>query len=97
MKILILLILIVAGTAHAHGGEDHSAPAASQTATAASGAQLTLVSYQGALEIFVKYPAPELNEAVTGRIFFADYATNHPVNPASIVLSFPGALGAKVS
>ena len=96
MKILLILILLFARSAQAHEGEDHGAAATTQAPTS-SGAQLTLVSYQGALEVFVKYPKPELDKEVVGRLFFADYATNHPVNPTAIELSFPGALGAKVT
>ncbi len=82
--------------AFAHGGEDHSAPA-SAPSIAVGGSLLKLVSYPGNLEVFVKYPAPKLNEQVTGRIFFADYATNHPVNPAVIEISFPESAWASVT
>lgn len=80
----------------AHGGEDHSAPA-SAPSIAVGGSMLKLVSYPGNLEVFVKYPAPKLNEPVSGRIFFADYATNHPVNPTVIELSFPESALASVT
>lgn len=97
MKILLILIMLLAQSAQAHEGEDHGAAAASTQTPASSASQLTLVSYNGTLEIFVKYPKPALDEPVIGRLFFADYATNHPVNPSGIELSFPGALGAKVT
>jgi hypothetical protein len=94
MKVIILLMLLVS-RAFAHGGEDHGA--STTTMPVATGTQLKIVSYPGTLEVLVKYPAPVLNEPVTGRIFFADYASNHPLDPTSIELSFPGALGAKVT
>lgn len=96
MKILVLIILLLSSSnTLAHGGEDHGA-----TTTAASpavaGSQLKVVTYPSGLEVLVKYPAPKLDEPVTARLYFADYATNHPVNPTEIDLSFPGTFGAKV-
>lgn len=95
--ILILAVSLLAPPAHSHGDEDHGAGNTTTSATAVSGNQLRIVSYPGSLEILVKYPPPNLAAPVTGRVYFADYATNHPVNPAGIELSFPGALGAKVT
>ncbi|HET6511651.1 MAG TPA: hypothetical protein VFH43_05630 [Candidatus Kapabacteria bacterium] len=104
MKRLILfftLILAQSAWPHivfAHEGEDHGATATTQTSMVAQGDNvLRVVSYPGTLEVFVKYPPPHLNEPVTARLFFADYATNHPVDPTAIDLSFPGTLGAKVT
>lgn len=94
---LLLMLLLVAANAYAHGGEDHSAPSASVGPVSAGGSQLRLVSYPGSLEVFLKYPPPVLNEPIVGRLFFAEYASNHPVDPSAIELSFPGALGAKVT
>ena len=81
----------------AHGGEDHGTATTSTAAPILSGSQLKVVSYPGTLEILVKYAPPELDERVQGRIYFADYASNHPVDPTGIELSFPGNLGAKVT
>lgn len=97
MIIFLILLLLLSSDALGHDGEDHGTPATTQSAAPGAGNQLRLVSYQGALEIFVKYPVPELNKPVVGRLFFADYASNHPVNPTAIDISFPGALGAKVT
>jgi hypothetical protein len=97
MRIFLIILLLLSSDAFGHGGEDHGPAATAQTAFPGRGSQLTLVSYQGALEIFVKYPVPELDKPVVGRLFFADYASNHPVSPTAIELSFPGALGAKVT
>lgn len=104
MKALIILFLSLSvAVAYAGGGDDHThAPTEGtganvrSTPTHATATTLTIVSYPGNLEVFVKYPPPHLDEPVIGRIFFADYASNHPVNPTGIELSFPGALGAKV-
>jgi hypothetical protein len=96
MKIFLILLLLLTSDALGHEGEDHGT-ASTSTTPAATGSQLKLVSYQGSLEVFVKYPAPILNEPVSGRLFFADYASNRPVNPAGLELSFPGALGAKIT
>lgn len=95
--LLILAVSLLTHPAYSHGDEDHSAGSTTTSATAVSGNQLRIISYPGSLEIFVKYPAPKLEEPVTGRLYFAQYATNHPVNPTGIELSFPGALGAKVT
>lgn len=95
-SLIIGISLMMGANALAHGGEDHSAPA-SVPSTAIAGSLLKLVSYPGSLEVFVKYPAPHLNEPVTARIYFADYASNHPVNPTVIELSFPSSLGARVT
>lgn len=104
MKFLLLILLLIAGTAYAGGGDDHthaptgvSEDAAPSTGAGFKGSTLKIVSYPGNLEVYVKYPAPHLNEPVTGRLFFAEYASNHPVDPTGIQLSFPGALGAKVT
>jgi hypothetical protein len=97
MKITIVLLLLLASRAFAHGGEDHGAAASHVATPVASGSQLKLVSYPGTLEVLVKYPAPVLDKPVVGRLFFADYASNHPVDPTGIELSFPGALAAKVT
>ena len=97
MKIFLILLLLLSSDALGHEGEDHGTPATTHLAAPGAGAQLRLVSYQGALEVFVKYPVPELDKPVVGRLFFADYASNHPVNPTAIDLSFPGAFGAKVT
>lgn len=99
MKLLLVLLSMISTEVFAHGGEDHSAPVAGggTVSPTTTGSMLKLVSYPGPLEVLVKYPAPELNKPVTGRIFFADQATNHPVDPAVIELTFPGALGAEIT
>ncbi len=102
-NILLVILLSIVGAfstnAIAGGGDDHTHGdgAVAVTASTAKDGQLRIVSYPGGLEVFVKYPAPKLNEPVIGRLFFADYATNHPVDPTGIELSFPGAFGAKVT
>lgn len=103
MKVLIVILLLISSKAFAHGDEDHSATTAPATtpsgggAGLAMGSQLKVISYPGNLEVLAKYPVPALDQPITGRIFFAEYASNHPVNPTVINLSFPGALGAKVT
>jgi hypothetical protein len=97
MRVIILILIMMVSDALAHGGEDHSVPAATTAAPTLSGSQLKVVSYPGSLEILVKYAPPELDKPVAGRIYFADYASNHPVDPTGIELSFPGNLGAKVT
>lgn len=92
----ILVGVLLSINAFAHGGEDHSKPSATPT-TSIGGAVLKVVSYPGNLEVLVKYPAPTLNEAVTARIFFADFASNHPVNPSVVELSFPESAGARIT
>ncbi|MDZ4746736.1 MAG: efflux RND transporter periplasmic adaptor subunit [bacterium] len=93
---LVLAGLLICVRVVAHGGEDHSKPSATPT-TSIGGSVLKVVSYPGNLEVLVKYPAPKLNESVTARIFFADYASNHPVNPDVIELSFPELAGASIA
>lgn len=85
MKLLLLLILLSSVPAIAHEGEDHGASA--QTAAPTAGEFLTLAVYPGALEVFLKYPVPHVGEVTTARLYFSDYATNHPVNPISVRVS----------
>lgn len=97
MKAILITLLFLVSNAFAHGDEDHGATTGDPAIPTATGSQLKVVSYPGSLEVLVKYPAPTLHEPVTGRIYFADYATNHPVNPPGIELSFPGNFGTKVT
>jgi len=90
---LILLLCFSASLAEAHGGEDHGGGIPTQ---AVSGDVLTVTSYPGRYEVFVKYSVPEIGKPVLTKLFFADFATNHPLNPEVVSLSFPGASGAKV-
>lgn len=78
--------VLAACTAFAHGGEDHGAPAAR---TAQATERRVAESQTETFEAVVKYEAAPAGDPLPIDLFLTDYATNAPVEGATIRVSIP--------
>lgn len=81
------LALLAAGSARAHGGEDHAAPppAAVPGGGEARVFEAQAPSYEGVL----KFAAADAGEPLAMRLLLSDFATNAPVDGATVRMSVP--------
>lgn len=87
--LILLLSLLLAGSAHAHGGEDHGAEAKAPTAAGATSFSVAALSEQ--FEVLLRYEPLTGGEPADLRLFLSDYATNAPIRGAKITLTNPEA------
>ena len=86
LLILLLLGLLWAGRAAAHGGEDHGAPKASTPAGATS---FSVAALSEQFEVLLRYEPLEGGKPADLRLFLSDYATNAPIKGAKLTLTNP--------
>ena len=84
--LLLLLGLLWAGGAAAHGGEDHGAPKASTPAGATS---FSVSALSEQFEVLLRYEPLEGGKPADLRLFLSDYATNAPIKGAKLTLTNP--------
>lgn len=86
LLLLLLLGLLWAGSAAAHGGEDHGAPKASTPAGATS---FSVAALSEQFEVLLRYEPLEGGKPADLRLFLSDYATNAPIKGAKLTLTNP--------
>lgn len=87
-KLLILLLgLLLTGTARAHGGEDHGDGPKPGTAAGATSFSVAALSEQ--FEVLLRYEPLEKGQPADLRLFLSDYATNAPIKGARLTLTNP--------
>ena len=86
--LLLLLALLLAPGAWAHGGEDHGA---AKAATAAGATSFSVSALSEAFELLLRYEPLEKGQDADMRLFVSDYATNAPIKGAQISVTCPEA------
>ncbi|GAB3309382.1 hypothetical protein [Hymenobacter tenuis] len=87
-QLLILLLgLLLGGTAYAHGGEDHGDGPKAGTAAGATSFSVAALSEQ--FEALLRYEPLEGGQPADLRLFLSDYATNAPIKGAKLTLTTP--------
>lgn len=84
--LLLLLALLLAPGAWAHGGEDHGA---AKPGTAAGSTSFSTHALSETFELLLRYAPLEAGKPAHLRLFVSDYATNAPVPAARITLTTP--------
>ncbi|MBT2557987.1 hypothetical protein J7E24_09340 [Hymenobacter sp. ISL-91] len=87
LLILLLGLLLLSGTARAHGGEDHGDGAKAGTAAGATSFSVAALSEQ--FEVLLRYEPLEGGQPADLRLFLSDYATNVPIKGAKLTLTTP--------
>ncbi|UOG72901.1 hypothetical protein MTX78_12255 [Hymenobacter tibetensis] len=85
--VMLLLGLLLAGNAHAHGGEDHGAGA--QAATPAGATSFSVAALSEQFEVLLRYEPLTAGQPADLRLFVSDYATNAPIKGAKLTLTNP--------
>ena len=91
--LLLLLALLLATGARAHGGEDHgdaAKPSAGAVATTFSVAALS-----ESFELLLRFEPLKKGEDADMRLFVSDYATNAPIKGAKLTVTCPEAANLK--
>ncbi|RSK45508.1 hypothetical protein [Hymenobacter rigui] len=91
--LLLLLALLLATGARAHGGEDHgdaAKPSAGPVATTFSVAALS-----ESFELLLRYEPLQKGQDADMRLFVSDYATNAPIKGAKLTITCPEAADLK--
>ncbi|NVO31841.1 hypothetical protein [Hymenobacter lapidiphilus] len=87
-QLLILLLgLLLSGTARAHGGEDHGDGPKAGTPAGATSFSVAALSEQ--FEVLLRYEPLEGGQPADLRLFLSDYATNVPIKGAKLTLTTP--------
>ncbi|WP_035567979.1 hypothetical protein [Hymenobacter sp. IS2118] len=87
-QLLILLLgLLLSGTAYAHGGEDHGDGPKAGTPAGATSFSVAALSEQ--FEVLLRYEPLEGGQPADLRLFLSDYATNAPIKGAKLTLTNP--------
>lgn len=90
--LLLLLGLLWAAGAWAHGGEDHGAATAP---TAAGATSFSVAALSESFELLLRYEPLEKGQDADLRLFISDYATNAPIKGAKLTVTSPEAAGLK--
>jgi hypothetical protein len=85
--LLLLLGLLLAGAAQAHGGEDHGEGA--QAAAPAGATSFSVAALSEQFEVLLRYEPLEGGQPADLRLFLSDYATNAPIKGAKLTLTNP--------
>lgn len=91
MRPLVLLLLLAAAPALAHGGEDHGDGAAS---TAVGPGAVTTAAMTGRFEVVLTHAPVRGGQPYVGTLYLADYETNRPVEGAALTVQALGVPGA---
>ncbi len=87
-QLLILLLgLLLCGTAYAHGGEDHGDGPMAGTAAGATSFSVAALSEQ--FEALLRYEPLKGGKPADLRLLLSDYATNAPIKGAKLTLTTP--------
>ena len=85
-RLLILLLgLLGAGRARAHGGEDHGDGA--QAAPPAGATSFSVAALSEQFEVLLRYEPLQGGRPADLRLFLSDYATNVPIKGAKLTLT----------
>ena len=84
--LLLLLALLLAPRARAHGGEDHGT---AKTATAPGATTFSVAALSESFELLLRYEPLEKGRDADMRLFVSDYATNAPIKGAKITVTCP--------
>jgi len=84
--LFLLLGLLWAGGAAAHGGEDHGASRAAPPAGATS---FSVAALSEQFEVLLRYEPLAGDKPADLRLFLSDYATNAPIKGAKLTLTTP--------
>ena len=87
--LLLLLALLLAPAARAHGGEDHGETA--KPGTAAGATSFYVAALSEAFELLLRYEPLEKGKNADLRLFVSDYASNAPIKGAKITVTCPEA------
>ena len=85
--LFLLLGLLLAGAAYAHGGEDHGDTAKAGAGAGATSFSVAALSEQ--FEVLLRYEPLSGGEPADLRLFLSDYATNAPIKGAKLTLTNP--------
>ncbi|MDU0372251.1 hypothetical protein ACFPAF_17750 [Hymenobacter endophyticus] len=85
--LIMLLGLLLCGTAYAHGGEDHGD--GPKAGTAAGATSFSVVALSEQFEALLRYEPLEGGKPADLRLFLSDYATNTPIKGAKLTLTTP--------
>ncbi|GAB3300121.1 hypothetical protein GCM10027511_15310 [Hymenobacter humi] len=85
--IILLLGLLLAGAARAHGGEDHGEGAKASAPGRATSFSVAALSEK--FEVLLRYEPLEGGQPADLRLFLSDYATNAPIKGAKLTLTNP--------
>lgn len=95
-KTVLSLLLIIAGSSGsgilAHGGEDHG-DSKPKSAVSDKGT-VSHTSRIGDLELMIKHPAIEPDQATSARLFITKYSTNEAADNVTTVIEFESSNGA---
>lgn len=91
--LLLVVPTILPTLAHAHGGEDHGTAPPPPSAT--EGVRVA-VATTSAVELVLRWPAEGSAKEIPFRVLASDFASNAPIEGASIELAFTGAGDATV-
>ncbi len=78
--------LVPSAAVFAHGGEDHGSEKAPVVSTSAN--MMVRTARVGDLEVTVKHPPIEPDKETTARVFVTRFASNEPIEKASVTLLF---------
>ncbi len=93
--LLLLLGLLLAATARAHGGEDHGEAAPAPGGAAATTFSVAALSEK--FELLLRFEPLEKGQPADMRLFVSDYATNAPIKGARLTVTCPEAADLKFS
>ncbi len=88
---MIVLASMLAADAFAHGGEDHSAPAAP---IAAAESSTSIATWSSEFEAVLRLPYEHAGEPVRGTLLLADFTTSAPIGAGTAKLALQGPGGA---
>ncbi|MBI4817435.1 MAG: efflux RND transporter periplasmic adaptor subunit [Deltaproteobacteria bacterium] len=88
-RMIGLGILLLPAVSLAHGGEDHGPPRPAPGATARPGFRVAAAQTEN-FELVVKYEGQHAGRPLTMRVLLSDYASNRPIEGATVELDFSG-------
>ena len=91
--LLLLLALLLATGARAHGGEDHGDAAQPSSGPVATTFSVAALSEK--FELLLRFEPLEKGQDADMRLFVSDYATNAPIKGAKVTVTCPEATNLK--
>lgn len=92
-SLLLMLALLLATGACAHGGEDHGDAAKPSAGAAAT--TFSVAALSESFELLLRFEPLTKGKDADMRLFISDYATNAPVEGATLTVTCPEAAGLK--
>jgi hypothetical protein len=93
--LLLLLALMLATGARAHGGEDHGDEAKASAGGVATSFSVAALSEK--FELLLRFEPLEKGQDADMRLFISDYASNAPIKGAKLMVTCPEAANLKFS